>query len=117
MPLVQVDKTKGVMKIEGRLIPESFESACRLLSSGLDFIEDIQIPLTVNVNICFFSKLGRRSMYEFLKSLNQKMYENGMEISVHWYYDEDDEDMLDEGKNFEAETGLPFQFKNTALTD
>ena len=30
------------------------------------------------------------------------------EVKVDWYYEKDDEDLLDAGKNYEHITGIPF---------
>ena len=88
-PAVHVDKEKGMMKIEGRFIPSNFESACLLLSPGFDIIEGSQVPFRVDVLLSYLNKLAKRSLYDFFKRLN-KMYENGREITIHWFFEADD---------------------------
>ena len=36
--------------------------------------------------------------------------ERGMEVSVNWYYDEEDEHLLDSGKELAELTELPFNY-------
>ena len=108
-PAVQVDKEKGVMKIEGRFISESYESACHLLSSGFDMVEGLQIPFRINIQLSLTNKPSRKCLYAFFKRLNQ-MYENGREITINWFYEADDEDILDAGKDFAEKTRLPFNY-------
>ena len=110
LPFFEADKTKGIIiTIEGRYIPESYESSCQQMLSVLDVFEDTQIPLSVNIHISFFNKPGKKSVFIILKRLAQ-MHEKGKEITINWFYEADDEDMLDEGKDFAEIIKLPFRF-------
>ena len=49
-------------------------------------------------------------VFDILDELD-RMYANGHDIVVEWHYYEEDEDMLDLGKEYEEAYKVPFKFE------
>jgi len=79
---------------------------------------EINLPEPVEETLTFHFKLAyyNTSSAKFLFNIFEKMksiHEEGMKVKIVWYYDELDEDLLENGKEFEKILGLDFDFQAT----
>lgn len=51
-----------------------------------------------------------KSLLHILMALDKKVIEGKLTVSVSWYYDEDDEDMLETGEELEMLCDMKFKF-------
>jgi hypothetical protein len=58
----------------------------------------------------YFNTASSKLLLDILIAL-ETMYENGKDIVVHWFYDEDDEDMLEAGEEYADIVDVPFEIK------
>jgi hypothetical protein len=58
----------------------------------------------------YFNTPSSKSITDILRKL-KSINDNGKDVTVHWYYEEDDVDILDLGHVFSRTIGLPFEFK------
>ena len=54
----------------------------------------------------YFNTSSSKCILDVFKKLESLA---GTEVSVKWYYEEDDEDMLEAGEDYEAIIDLPFE--------
>ena len=109
-PEVIVDFDKGVIEISGSSLPEDSVAFYHpILEVVKEYIENSKPKTVVNLNIKYLNSSSQKRMME-LVSLLHVYHKQGNEIEVNWYYPEDDEDILDEGKDFAKLIALPMNF-------
>jgi hypothetical protein len=105
-PLVKFED--GVLVISGRSIPEN---AISFFEPLFKFIADYTkkpYPLTeVNILLEYANSSTNRSLMTVF-TLLEKIYENGNNINVHWYFENGDELMWELGNDFKAILHMPF---------
>lgn len=106
-PKVKFDQQKGVLQIKGKSIPADPLKFYRPVLEWLD--EYAQNPQEhTQMNICF--EYMNTSSSKWLFDLFRKMKEindAGHKVTINWYYEEDDEDMLETGEDFQDIIDLP----------
>lgn len=98
--------TNGVLKIEGRSIPEDAASFFRpLLEWTKDFTAE---EIRVDIKLEYFNTSSSKFILEMLRLLENNT--NNKEILVNWFYEEGDLDVLESGQYFESIIGIPFKY-------
>ena len=108
-PSIEFDPTQGLLEIKGRSNPENTIDFYRPLVAWVD--EYVQTPAEktiVNVHLEHFNTSSSKSILEVFKAL-EPIHKSQKEIVVNWFYEDDDEDIMEAGENYEAITGLPFR--------
>lgn len=109
VPTVDLDAQTGVCEISG----ESYlEDTANFYNPILDWVDKycskIKKSLTFNFNLDYYNTSSSKCIVDLLALL--KKYSNqGLEISVNWFYDGDNEDYeeeIEEVEDFMIETGL-----------
>ncbi len=105
-PLIKCED--GVLVISGRSIPEN---AISFFEPLFKFIADYTkkpFPLTeVNIFLEYANSSTNRSLMTVF-TLLEKIYENGNNVNINWYYENGDELMCELGNDFKAILRLPF---------
>jgi len=98
--------SKGILKIEGRSIPEDAASFFKpILEWTKDFTsEDVR----VDIKLEYFNTSSSKFILEMLRAIEQK--QKGIKIVVNWFYEEGDLDVLESGQYFESILGIPFKY-------
>ena len=105
-PLVEFN-TNGELLLKGRSIPEnSIEFYKPLLEWIESYSESPNSSTVLNVQLEYFNTSSSKCILDVFKKLESV---SGSEVSVKWYYEEDDEDMLEAGEDYEALIDLPFE--------
>ncbi len=105
-PLIKFED--GVLEISGRSIPENAISFFEPLYKFIANYTKKPYPLTeVNVLLEYANSSTNRSLMT-LFTLLEKIYENGNNITVNWYFEDGDELMSELGLDFKAILRLPF---------
>ncbi|NOQ27479.1 MAG: DUF1987 domain-containing protein [Bacteroidales bacterium] len=98
--------TNGVLKIEGRSIPEDAASFFRpLLEWAKDFTAE---KIRVDIKLEYFNTSSSKFILEMLRILENNT--NNKNILVNWFYEEGDLDVLESGQYFESIIGIPFKY-------
>lgn len=98
--------TNGVLKIEGRSIPEDAASFFRpLLEWTKDFTAE---EIRVDIKLEYFNTSSSKFILEMLRILENNT--NNKNILVNWFYEEGDLDVLESGQYFESIIGIPFKY-------
>ena len=108
-PSVKFDAESGVMEIKGRSIPEN---SIEFYKPLVDWLEDYaKNPLKktqVNVQLEYFNTSSSKCILDVFKKL-ETISKGKSEVVVNWYYEEDDEDMLEAGEDYESIIRVPFK--------
>ena len=109
-PTILLDKEKGIFEISGQSLPE--EAISFYLPVIEWFEEYIKEPLpetilTLDLDYCNSS--STKAIADVLEVL-EDYCKGGGKVEVRWMYMEDDDDMLDVGKEFQEIIKVPFAF-------
>ena len=108
-PTVSFDTGKGVLEIKGRSIPEN---SIEFYKPIVDLLEKYAAkPLeatNVNIQLEYFNTSSSKCILDVFKKL-ETINKNGSKVVINWYYEEDDEDMLEAGEDYQAIINVPFK--------
>lgn len=108
-PSIEFDSTQGILEIKGRSNPENTLDFYRPLVAWLDeYVQNPAEKTVVNVHLEHFNTSSSKSILELFKAL-EPIHKSGQDMVINWFYEDDDEDILEAGENYEAITGLPFR--------
>jgi hypothetical protein len=108
-PSIEFDSAQGLLEIKGRSNPENTMDFYRPLVAWLDeYIQNPAEKTIINIHLEHFNTSSSKSILEIFKAVNPLQKEE-KDIVVNWFYEDDDEDILEAGENYEAITGLPFR--------
>ncbi|MCG8410079.1 MAG: DUF1987 domain-containing protein [Bacteroidales bacterium] len=97
----------GILKIEGRSIPED---AAKFFKPILDWTKDfVAEKIRIDIKLEYFNTSSSKFILEMLRLLENNP-ENNNNISVNWFYEEGDLDVLESGQYFESIVGIPFKY-------
>ena len=100
-------KSNGELLIKGRSIPEN---SIEFYKPIIDWISDYgngpQSDTSVNIQLEYFNTSSSKCNLDVFKKLESLP---DTSVKIKWYYEEDDEDMLEAGEDYEAIIDLPFE--------
>jgi hypothetical protein len=102
-------EASGKIEIKGRSIPENSIEFYKPLIDWLDQYLTSPAKLTnVNVQLVYFNTSSSKCILDVLKKL-EAIYKAGNEVVINWHYEEDDEDMLEAGEDYQSIIKVPFK--------
>jgi hypothetical protein len=108
-PNVNFDVAKGVLEIKGRSIPENSIEFYKPLVDWLEeYGQNPNSKTQVNVHLEYFNTSSSKCILDVFKKL-EAIHKNKYEVQISWYYEEDDEDMLEAGEDYESIIRVPFK--------
>ena len=108
-PTVKFDAATGVMEIKGRSIPENSIEVYKPIVDWLDeYAAGAKETTQVNVQLEYFNTSSSKCILDVFKKL-EAINKGKSEVTINWYYEEDDEDMLEAGEDYESIIRVPFK--------
>jgi hypothetical protein len=108
-PGVEFDGNKGELRLKGRSIPEnSIEFYKPLIDWLEEYISKPQSVTTLNIQLEYFNTSSSKCLLDLFKKL-ENLSKKGNEVVINWFYEEDDEDMLEAGEDYQSIIGVPFK--------
>ncbi len=108
-PAVGFNAETGVIEIKGRSIPENSIEFYRPLVEWLeDYSKNPQKLTTVNIQLEYFNTSSSKCILDVFKKL-ESIKKARNDVIINWYYEEDDEDMLEAGEDYESIIRIPFK--------
>ena len=105
-PVVEFS-SNGELLLKGRSIPENSIEFYKPLIEWLESYSESPNSTTVlSVQLEYFNTSSSKCILDVFKKLESI---SGSEITVKWHYEEDDEDMLEAGEDYEDIIDLPFE--------
>jgi len=108
-PTVRFDGSKGSVEIKGRSIPENSIEFYKPLVDWLEaYAKEAKPQTQVNIQLEYFNTSSSKCILDVFKKLEaiQKINQG---VTINWFYDEDDEDMLEAGQDYESIIRIPFK--------
>ncbi len=108
-PGILLDHNTGILELEGKSIPENSISFYKPVLEWLDEYHESPGELTeVNIKLEYFNTSSSKCLLDILKKL-EEIYAGEHQVVINWHYEEDDEDMLEAGEDYESILKLPFR--------
>lgn len=108
-PKVDFQVASGILEIEGRSIPENSTEFYKPVFDWLDQYIDVSSSNTsFNFKLEYFNTSSSKCILDILRKL-EKLHKTGKSVVVNWYYEEDDEDMMEAGENYQRIVSVPIE--------
>lgn len=110
-PTVEMNAENGVIEIKGRSIPENSIDFYRPVVEWLDSYAESPANVTeVNIQLEYFNTSSSKCILDVFKKLENVYKKNNEKgVTINWYYEEDDEDMLEAGEDYQSILKIPFK--------
>ena len=107
-PKVLLDAENGIFEISGRSLPEDVVS---FYQPVLDWLEEYSHAPNEETEFVFkyvyFNTATSKLIQDILSKL-EVIHEAGHPVNILWFYEQDDEDMLDVGEEFKEIVDMPY---------
>jgi hypothetical protein len=109
-PLVKFDASNGYLELSGRSIPENTMEFYGPLFDLIDkYALQPQKDTKLKIQLEYFNTSSSKCLLDIFKKL-QNIHSSGKSnVIVEWYYEEDDEDMLEAGEDYQTIVKLNFE--------
>ena len=107
---VSFDVTTGEFKMSGSSFPEN---ALNFFTPVISWAQNFMLEKTEKVKATFDFEYLNSSSIKFISDIIDKLQfytKSGGEVEMNWYYDEDDDDMLEMGEEFKEDVDFTFNF-------
>lgn len=103
-PTVHFNADSGQLEIKGRSIPENSIEFYKPLVDWLDqYASSAKSQTVVNIQLEYFNTSSSKCILDVFKKLEAIHNGKSSEITINWHYEEDDEDMLEAGEDYQAD--------------
>lgn len=110
-PEVRFSAAEGRFALSGRSIPENSVEFYSSILNWLDQYGENPLENTImDVKLEYFNTSSSKCILDVFKKLEQ-IKNNGSKVTVNWFYESDDEDMLEAGEDYDAIIDIPFTMK------
>ena len=107
-PTVKFD-AGGLLEVKGRSIPENSIEFYKPMVDWLDkYAKSPAKQTKVNIQLEYFNTSSSKCILDVFKKL-EVIHKLSNEVVINWYYEEDDEDMLEAGEDYESIIRIPFK--------
>ena len=107
-PTIFTDSDQGLVEITGRSNPENSVEFYKPLMDWVDeYVKEPGEKTTVNIKLEHFNTSSSKMILDVFKRL-EPVLDAKQEIIVNWYYEDDDEELLEAGETYESMSELPF---------
>lgn len=111
-PTVKFDGGAGTLELSGRSIPENSIEFYKPLLEWIDkYSSSPKSKTDVNIKLEYFNTSSSKCILDVFKKLETV---KNTEMVINWYYEEDDEDMLEAGEDYQAIISIPFKMIEVA---
>jgi len=105
----------GQLHLKGRSIPENSIEFYKPLVDWLDeYGNGPQAKTEVHVQLEYFNTSSSKCILDLFKKL-ESISKQGHDVIIKWYYEEDDEDMLEAGEDYQSIISVPFEMIETEV--
>ena len=111
-PTIKFDAATGKLEIKGRSIPENSIEFYKPMVDWLEkYGENPATSTEVNIQLEYFNTSSSKCILDVFKKLEHISKQGKSEVVINWYYEEDDEDMLEAGEDYQSIMHIPFKMK------
>lgn len=109
-PEVILDKSTNEFSFGGKSLPEDVKEFYNPIHDWIEeYVKNPNPQTIVKFKMDYFNSASSKQILDILEAF-AKVKDLGKEISIKWYYFEDDEDMEDSGEGYSEMIDIPFEF-------
>jgi len=122
-PSIILNPNKNKYEISGKSRPENVKefyepvivwfdkNSSSIISNFKDFYNDSN-PFTFDFKLVYFNSATSTMLYDILKKI-KNLQNQGISVKVNWYYNEDDEEIMESGDELSKAVNIPFNYIET----
>lgn len=116
-PEVLFDAEKGLITLKGRSIPEHTVEFYKPLHQWIEeYGQNPNSFTTVEIFIEYYNTSSSKSILDLFKRL-EAVHKMGHDMIVKWYYEDDDEALLESGEEYQSMVDIPFELISVPVED
>ena len=120
-PEIAFDAEKGLLELKGNSIPERAEDFyAPILEWVKNYLQSPCEATTLNFKLIYLNSGSKRYILDILEIVKSSLLTGqagGNNVTINWYYEEDDEDMLEMGESYKDLIYLPINFIPVNVND
>jgi hypothetical protein len=103
---------KGIIKLRGRLIPENAENFFNPIEVWInEYFKNPANITTVEICLEYINSAGTTYLLNIIHKITHiHLRKNTKKFIIYWYYNDEDEDMLEKGRFFSSDLNVPFNY-------
>lgn len=106
-PSINFDHTSGIIRIEGRSVPEdSIKFYGPLVNWIAEYRTNPQKVTEVHIQLDYFNTSSSKCLTDIFKEI-EELYKDGHDVTLHWYYC--DEYILEAGEDYHSFIKVPWK--------
>lgn len=111
-PYVDFDPASGHFKIGGRSIPENTFAFYEPIIAWLEeYVKQPADTTRFEVHLEYFNTSSSKFILELFRKLREINQQPAKKLEVVWFYDKDDEEMMETGEDYRDLTEIPFEIR------
>ena len=108
-PEVELRPSEGTLKMEGRSIPEDPGAYFDIIIKKLkEYYQNPQKLTHLDIKLEYINSGSSKYMLELLRIVKLN-HGKGHDCIINWYYEEDDESILELGQHYQNSIKIPFK--------
>jgi len=108
-PGIHLDKELGIFYFSGTSCPENaLEFYDPVLNWFDEYIEDPLQNTELDFKMHYFNSITAKIFLMIMSKL-EELPNQGYDVKIRWHYDEDEEDMIEAGEDFESILDIEFE--------
>lgn len=113
-PSVFFNSNTGTLELKGRSIPENAIEFFKPLVEWLEeYSKSPQAQTQANIHLEYFNTTSSKCILDIFRKLESINKQDNTEVVINWYYEQDDEDMLEAGEDYQSILKIPFKMIET----
>lgn len=102
-PYTLLDADNGIIRIEGRSIPENVIDFYQPILNWIDeYAKEPKNTTEVHFKLEYFNTSSSKRLFDIMKKVENIALPNLNTVFINWYYEEDDEDIYFAGNDYKA---------------
>ena len=104
----------GALEIKGKSIPENSLEFYKPIFEWLDNYSQSPAPETIlKVALEYFNTSSSKCLLDIFRRLETINLSGKSTVKVSWFYETDDEDMMEAGEDYQALVKIPFELNQS----
>ena len=109
-PTISFDSGSGILEIKGKSIPENSLEFYKPVFDWLDKYASSPAQNTeFRVQLEYFNTSSSKCLLDLFRKLESTANAGKSKVKVSWFYEADDEDMMEAGDDYQALVKIPFE--------
>ena len=102
-PYTLLDAENGIIRIEGRSIPENVIDFYQPILNWIDeYAKEAKSITEVHFKLEYFNTSSSKRLFDIMKKVESIAMPDSKNVFINWYYEEDDEDIYFAGNDYKA---------------